>query len=300
MKFDSLVIQMSVKVSLKVILHIENVRASPPEASKKKKQKVSKGDRDSEVLDKAMRESEQQRIELARKQEEERLKQAEVKKKAEADFKKAQSAEATRITFETLKTSFESERYAQIISRNLSLEKEVPREKHVALWKKICTHFYSSCKNHANLTVEDMGRDHEALYKEVLKKYVADDFIKHIGVLLRRKVFDKYHHVKQPICLVSIQKRIETDLFPKLAAFVPLDHLESYGLIMPDLRTFNPLSDLPQYKNLAPLCFGLFQSFYHGFNLAAAFFLDDAGSVGYRWVIFDRFQSDFEPLNVIN
>ena len=298
---------MSRKLSLKIVLHIENVRTSPPLESSKKKQKVVKGDRDDNVLDKAMREVEQQRVELARKQEEERLKQIEVKKQEEEreqeyqmNLKRNQEAEAMVKTFQLVASVFENERYPQIMAKTLSLEKEIPREHNEVKWQKICHHFYTCFKDHSKVTSEEIGHDPEVFYQEILKNHVANLFVKQVGVLHKRGIFERFSSLTHPICFVSMQKKFDADIFPRLDCITPLSQLEEYGLIMPDLRTFNPLSSIEAYKDLTPMCYGLFHSYSHRFNLATAFFMDSIGRVGYRWAIFDRFQNEFGTLNLIN
>ena len=298
------------KVTFKIILHVDNIRVSPPPVKTVKKRKTSKGsretksvaredrrheDRESKMLDRLVADNEkfkaeQVKIEEEAKRkreaaqkvtEEARVKAEEARKAAEKHQKEAENA---IITFKTIEAAFASERQAQIIMRTLSHEKEIPRAKLDEKWKKICAHFSECFRQKSNTGTTITGQDPEEFYKEILKETITSLFIKHATVLKKRRVFERFNPVTQPICMVSVQQRIATDMIPELSAFVPLKHLIDYGLIMSNIMTYHP-------EGRVPACYALFQSFHYSYNLAMVIFFDDDNHIGYQYATFDRFET---------
>jgi len=147
------------------------------------------------------------------------------------------------------------------------------------------------------MTSEELGSDPETFYKNILREHIGNLFMRHISVLKARGVFDRYNPITQPICLIATQKKVETDILPRVDAMIPMKHLVDYGLIFADMLSYNPLEKLEAYKGLKPLCYGVFHSFHYGFNLAAAFFLGTDGVVGYQFATYNRFEH-IEPNRV--
>ena len=286
---------MAFKAGLKIILHADSLRASPEKA--KKKQRVSSKDHDAELLENSMVQAQKERVEHAKREEDAKRKRdadiEEAKKRLlenEARIRMQKREEAALATFKTLEKAFGSERDTQIMMRSLSQEREMPREKLDMKWKQVCTHFHSSLKEKSKMTTEEIGLDPVEFYKKILKDHIGNLFMRHISVLKSRGVFDRYNPVTKPICLVSTQKKVETDILPNLDAMIPMKHLVDYGLIFADMLSYNPLSELAAYKDLRPLCYGVFHSFHYSFNLAAAFFLGTDGVLGYRFACYNRFE----------
>jgi len=125
-------------------------------------------------------------------------------------------------------------------------------------------------------------------YEGYLKQYVGTLFLTTVKSMWEVGIFETYTSKEQPFVLFSKQITRPADVNPKIEAYIPLQDLIDNGLIFPDIQTFNPLAKVIGFEQAKPVAYGLFYSFYTGFNLATAFYRNFRGEWGYRWAVYDR------------
>lgn len=141
----------------------------------------------------------------------------------------------------------------------------------------------------AELIAEQGGQMPPHLFYEgYLKQYVGTLFLSTVKSMWELGIFETYTPEEQPFVLFSKQIVRPTDVNPKIEAYIPLQDMIDNGLIFPDIKTFNPLSKVIGFEQAKPVAYGLFYSFYTGFNLATAFYRNFRGEWGYRWAVYDR------------
>ena len=127
-------------------------------------------------------------------------------------------------------------------------------------------------------------------YEAYLKQYVGTLFLSTIKTMWELGVFETNTPEAQPFVLFSKQITSPADVSPKIEAYIPLQDLLDNGLIFEDIKDFNPIAKVIGFEQAKPIAYGLFYSFYTGFNLATAFYRNFRGEWGYRWAVYDRLQ----------
>lgn len=197
-------------------------------------------------------------------------------------------------TLDCLRRAFETQNSAQTILVMVAEEKARHHPKAKEGWQALCKAIFYRHGLEYGFHKEDLLTKSGAkmsphyFYENYLRQYVGNLFLKTIKVMWALGVFEVYKPEEQPFALFSKQVDCPGDINPRIEAYIPLADLVETGLIFGDIRIFNPVAEVVGFEQATPVCYGLFYSFYTGYNLATAFFRNFRGEWGYRWATYDR------------
>uniref|UniRef100_A0A6C0CH21 Uncharacterized protein n=1 Tax=viral metagenome TaxID=1070528 RepID=A0A6C0CH21_9ZZZZ len=210
------------------------------------------------------------------------------------------SDQKTTQCLDCLRRAFETQNSSQLLCVALAEEKSKDRSKSSAAWEATCKTIFSIRLAQKAQNIGDKGvglagdqiteSSPRLFYEARLKKYLGELYLATIKVMWEMGIFTVYEPDEKPFVLFSKQVDFPADINPKIDAYIPLQDLIDNSLIFADIKTFNPLASLIGFEQAKPIAYGLFYSFYPGFNCATAFFRNFRGEWGYRWAIYDRFK----------
>ena len=193
-----------------------------------------------------------------------------------------------------VKSSFKTPVNVQSLCCGISNEKLHDRGVNDRRWTKICQRMFSACLDKGLIPSEIMPVMPEVFYKDSLKKYITGTFLNHAKVLHSYWVFKEFNPETHPIVLYANQTNVDTDLYPEVTAYLPLNELIDYGLICTDMADIRSAPGTEGFEGVKPVCYGLFHSFHSRFNLAIGIFVNEKMEWGIRALNFDRLGNSWE------